>query len=132
MCITTNAVLLSPTGTARIVVRTVQITLGSTRKRLRARESPALAFGIHYSVFKERQALTLRRWCRCPVARDLPVYLGPVIVGVPEPPVKGLARNSVSPVSTRPSCVRTRYFSDVILSGRPGVDTSRRRAPAAR
>ncbi len=38
---------------------------GSTRKRLRARGSPALAFGIHYSVFKERQAHTKRRWFVC-------------------------------------------------------------------
>jgi hypothetical protein len=74
---TTNALLqmryclrrLAQHGLLLSVQCKLQITLGSIRKRLRARGSPALAFGIHYSVFKERQAHTLRRWCRFPVAR---------------------------------------------------------------
>ena len=62
---------------------------GSIRKRLRARGSPALAFGYHYSVFKERQAHTTRRWCRCPGRGVLPVNLGPLIVGPGGRSVKG-------------------------------------------
>jgi hypothetical protein len=62
---------------------------GSIRKRLRARGSPALAFGYHYSVFKERQAHTKRRWCRCPGRGVLPVNLGPLIVGPARRSVKG-------------------------------------------
>jgi hypothetical protein len=42
--------------------------------------SPALAFGYHYSVFKERQAHTQRRWCRLPRKHGFPCSWGPLTV----------------------------------------------------